>query len=160
MREKERKIIDHRTAIFYDGLGMLLDGRGHYTEAQTMRMAAYNTERKYFGLRNRGTAAALSNLGICLARQRRYGEGLEFVSQALNILWELCGPDDLLTNAATFNVYQILKRQKRVPQGTIPSNVERDLLNGAEKVNSWKLISITMAATEQVMDEVKKLAGL
>jgi len=159
LRQKYYGITDYRTAVVYDGLGMILDAEGRHTEAQSLRMTAFKIERNKYGLRHRGTAATLSNLGICLAAQKRYEEGLEFASQSLSTLLELYGRSDIFTVAATFNVYQILKAQKKLPSKLLSDRQEGDLQKAAEESNVRKFISVVCVGLEQVSEELKKLAG-
>jgi tetratricopeptide (TPR) repeat protein len=101
-----------RTAQSLTSLAMCLDAQGHYAEAESLFLEAYDIDSKVCGSEHRAAGVALVNLGVNIDAQGRHVEAERILRRGLEIVEQQFGPV-LHTAAALYDLGVNLAAQNR-----------------------------------------------
>jgi tetratricopeptide (TPR) repeat protein len=145
------------TAVYLDGVGMLLDRRGDHRQAERMRRQAVKISQKVNGPGHESTAAALSNLGLTLFAQRKYVESDQCLAKGFRILKQIHGSAHTSTCAATYNIYDCLFRQGRLLHVKMPKEFTSalpEIHKFADSTAALKIFAVGFIALRDILQSL------
>jgi tetratricopeptide (TPR) repeat protein len=83
--------LNSKACVFYDAIGMIDDLSKAHKRAEVARRRAVITSRRVHGRNHESTAAALSNLALCLSAQNRLPDAARHYAESLKILRNTIG---------------------------------------------------------------------
>jgi hypothetical protein len=152
----------HMAAFYHDGIGMLVDAKGHSHTAEQQRRAALEIAERVHGPVNENTGAALINLGVCLLRQKKYNEGDGYLGMGLRALIDSVGMSHISTAAAIYNLYRSYATQGKLKHLKIPHQFTRNLRQirlAADQMTIWKFVTVVLLSVVEVAENLKTMVG-
>jgi tetratricopeptide (TPR) repeat protein len=105
VHEERDGSINPLTALYLDAIGMVMDWQGDHRQAEQVRRQAVKISRKVNGPTHESTAAALSNLGLCLHARGKEIDSAKCFIRAATILQGNPTPDQISLAAVIYNIY-------------------------------------------------------
>ncbi len=105
VHERRGGPVNLMAAFYYDGISMLMDLHGDHRQAEPIRRQVVKISQKLNGATHESTAAALSNLGLCLHARGKEVENARYLVRSLRILLEYPTTNQLSISAVIYNIY-------------------------------------------------------
>ncbi len=160
--EQRHGLLNKRSSVYLDGIGLCLDGLGRHREAIRPRRQSLKISRRLNGAVHESTGAALSNLGLSLFAQGKHAEAAQYLQKSLKVLLECVGREHPATEAAMYNCYFCIDSQGLLTPTALPedfSHMIPHLQDRATPALAEKVATLVLTALRDLADHAKLLVA-
>ncbi|HQT84959.1 MULTISPECIES: tetratricopeptide repeat protein [Acidiphilium] len=149
-----------KACVFYDAVGMIDDLSKAHRRAEAYRRSAVELSRRVHGRNHESTAAAMSNLGLCMFAQGRISNSEDLYIKSLKILRNCVGDNNIQTAGVVYNLYANLYKQGRTQGMRLPSEFKKiipTLPEAAHHILRRKYILTMLCLFKESVENIKNI---